>query len=508
MPRGLPALVLALLLLPTAGAFSSAQQPLTIAYAATGAPTMVTAGALFLDGNVSDGLLVAGSTGTSLDRVPDLVIIDRARGPDAGASQRGATVELLSGSLLWTFPAGSAAQLATSERYAVALALPQAPFPTEAARPPAGFVLASEEVNGTLAWTTGEVMLVPLNATITIRDARGQPLEGWNARRVNIGAGAESDPESLDVALAASGAFTTRIRAAILAGATGAPQGLRLVIGPAEEDRFAQTSERFVEASAGLFPSDQQSPLDIFASVSGLMNGAVIVVPAAAGGAGAPSQLLESRFGDAEFPLGALTLVRGDDLALAWSPGRMELSGEPTVALGRDGFGVDEPVRVGIFPILSLVLWAFAIAAIVLYFVRRPPKAKGPITLRMASFAFYVVVLAVVLVLWDRSFTQTFGTGVGAVVREQGVNAGTLPTIGILAVFELVPWSIAAFLFALPVRIAAGVALRYLGRGKSFKGVATAAGLVSLAVFGPIYALWCFNLVWSRVSAAMPPIGG
>ncbi|HVM44332.1 MAG TPA: hypothetical protein VM582_00250, partial [Candidatus Thermoplasmatota archaeon] len=193
------ALALLVLLVPSATAFSSPQQELTLAYAATGTPTMISAGALFLDGTVAEGLLVAGSNGTSFDRIPELRALDRRNGAAVNVTHAGATLELVSGALLWTFPDGASAQVATSERYAIAVALPQAPLPSNSLRQPTGFLLASEEVNGTVAFPRGESTLVPLDAVVTIRDARGQVLPEWNARRVNQGASAGDDPESLQV---------------------------------------------------------------------------------------------------------------------------------------------------------------------------------------------------------------------------------------------------------------------------------------------------------------------
>lgn len=515
MLRASAAIALALLVLtPSAAAFSSAQQELTISYALGNTPTMISAGALFLDGVATTGLVVAGSTGTSFDRVPELRIVDRSAPISLETTHRGATLVVESGALLWTFSAGATSAVATSERYAIALALPQAPVPTEGGTsPPAGFLLASEAITGTAGWTRGEAALVPLDAVVTINDARGQPLPGWDSKRVNGGATTNSDPDALQYGFVATGAFTARIASTVFGGATGGAQSLRLVLGPAEEDRFEQTAAAFEEASAGLFGPDspvggEDNPLDVFAGVSGILNGALLLVPGIAGGEGPAPVLLESSFGGEEFPLGPFNLIRGDDMELEWSASSMTLTGTPTVALGRDGFGVEEPASVGIFPILSLVLWAIAIGAIIFYFVKRPPKAKGPVTLRLASLAFYLVVLVVVFVLWDRSFAQSFGTSALGAMREGGLAGDNLPRVGILLALELVPWSIAALLFALPVRIAAGVGLRYLGRGKSFKGVATGAGLVSLAILGPIYALWCFNLVWSRVAASMPGMGG
>lgn len=512
MLRRSGAFLLALLALtPSALAFPSAQEELAIAYSLGNTPTMVSAGALFLDGTVRDGLVIAGSQGTVFDRIPELRIVDRSKPIELNVSFPGATIELATGAMVWTFPSGKNGEIATSESYAVAIALPEAPIPREDNTPSAGFILASERVSGTITWRDGESLLVPLDAIVTVRDATGDPIRDWNGRRVNPNANAQDDPDGLQIVFFATGGFTTRIAANVVGGATGADEGLRLVIGPSEEDRFSETAQVFSEATSGMLTGareDVSNPLEIFEPVSGLLNGAIIVVPGAGGGQTPEPVLLASTFGGEEFPLGPFNLIRGDDLELAWDSTRMEVSGEPSVALGRDGFGVNEPVAVGIFPIVSIVLWLLALGAVVFFFVKRPPKAKGPITLRLASIGLYLIVLLITFILWDKSFADSFGTSALRVMRSEGVGSDSIATIGILFALELVPWSIASLLFALPVRIGAGVGLRYLGRGKSFKGVAGAAGLVSLAIFGPIYALWCFNFVWSRVSAAMPSVGG
>jgi hypothetical protein len=159
---------------------------------------------------------------------------------------------------------------------------------------------------------------------------------------------------------------------------------------------------------------------------------------------------------------------------------------------------------VWVLPILSLVLWAIALGAVVWFFVKRPPKTKGPLGWRLGGLGAHIAVWILVAVLWDISFKATFGTSVLTLVRDVGISFATLPRIGILAAFEALPWSVASLFFALPVRIAAGIGLRQLGKGKALAGFAKAAGLISLIAFGPIYALWISNLVLAQVFAHLP----
>ena len=505
LPRVAPALLVLLLVAPGAGAFPTAREELYLAFDADDPPALLASGATSVQGSVSHGLLVAGSTTTRLEDVPHLIVVDRAAG-GIEREVRDATVEVHDGGLFWGFPEGATLRLRIAAPYGLGLGLPQAPVPATNGDPGAGFLLAGASVEGDAGWSGGEADLLPFDATITIRDGTGTPLEGWNMRSVNRGMGSRSDPDALPVVLRAEGVFEARIGASLVGGASNSGAGLTLQVAPAAEDRLAETLAILEETTSSFFGDENPfsqvgGPLDTLAQVSGILNGALLVVPGGVGDAPAIAPL-EARYGEAPFDLGALSILRGD-MAVAWQEGEMQVSGEPTVALGRNGFEVDEPVTVWIFPVVSLVLWAGALGAIVWYSVKRPPQGAPSLSLRLLSLAFNVLMLLAVFFVWDRSFEATFGTGVVSTLQAQGLTASSLPTLGTLLALELIPWSIAALLFALPVRIALGVALRYLGKGKSFKGLATAGGFLALGILGPIYALWCFNLVWARAAAAM-----
>lgn len=500
---GRTVILVLLLLTPGASAFASSPNELSIVYDATATPVVVSAGETTLEGRVTDTLFLGGATRTRLEGIPELVLIERSPNGTQSRSVRDATVELSSGGLLWS---GGPVELAARAPYAIGLALPQAPIPSEDGEAAAGFLVAGEGIAGTASWAGGDAALVPLDAVVTLRDADGRPLPEWDARRVNADSTTPDAAGDPALAMKARGAFRARIEAAIVGGATGEGADLALRVSPAPEDGFARTvalldrsASSFAGANAPSF-AGQAGPLALMEQVSGLLNGALLVIPGD-GTSAAPSPR-EARWGTSDFPVGPVTLARGGDLAVAWRDGQMSVQGEPTFALGRDGFAVEPPARVGLFPVVSLVLWLVALAAIALFFARRPPKGDPAIALRLASLAAYGLVLVIALALWDRSFADTFGTSAIGVARAEGLSAATLPRIGVLAGVELVPWTIAAFLFALPVRIALGVALRYLGRGKSYKGIASAGGLVVLALLGPVYALWCVNLVWGQLARA------
>lgn len=494
-------ILVAALAAPSAAAFTSTTREILIAYDASATPIVVGAGEVRLVGDLTGRLLLEESTTTALTGIDSLRVATAKGSLDVHE----ATLEISRGALLWRFTTGSLA-IDVAAPYALALAHPEGPIPSETGAPAAGFLLAGEDVRGSARWSGGSLELVPLDAIITIRDAHGQPVPDWDAREVNKDVTSAGGADDLVVTFLIEGAFDARIGSSIVAGAAGSAADLTLHVGRAEEDRFAQTvallertASAFSEEAPGI--AGDQGPLAVLQRVSGILNGALLLVP----GDGSTAEAIprESRWGADEFAVGAFNMMRGDDLGVAWREGEMRIQGEPTVALGREGFAVDPPARLGIFPIVSVLLWAIAFGALVFVIVKRPPKGVHVRSIRLLSFAVYVAVLLGAVWLWDRSFTATFGTGVLASAREQGINAESLPQIATLGAIELVPWGTAALLFALPVRIALGVGLRYLGRGKSYKGVATAGGLVSLAILGPFYALWCFSLLWAQAGRVL-----
>lgn len=491
----LAALALLVLVAPTAGAFPAAEDALYIAYDGASTPAIVATGALAFEGQGGRALLLAATNGTSFEEVPTLRIFDRATMQERVLSN--ATLVVESGILLWIVDAEGALTLDVAAPYAIGLGLPQAPIPYAEGGAGAGYLLAGERIAGTASWSGAGATLVPLDAVVTLREAGATV---WQSRHVNGGLSPGADLESMGVLLMTEGAYHARLAASVIAGAADAGGALSLSVAPAEEDRLVETITLLAEAGRGLLGRDslEMQQLQALGQVSGILNGALLVVP----NPQAAAVPRESRMGGEEFPIGQLTLVRGREMQLSWESGEMRVAGEPTVALGRDGFAVEPPESIGIFPVASLWLWLFALGALIVYLAKRPPEGRHLVSMRLMSIGLWLLVLVGVFYLWDQSFEQSFGVGVFSTLAG-GLTGANIGKAFLLLMLELVPWGIAALLFALPVRIAAGVALRYLGRGKSFKGVATAAGLLSLALFGPAYALWCFNLVWARAASAM-----
>lgn len=504
--------VLLLLAVPSAAAFATREEPVRIAYARDDTPVVFATGALTVEGDLRGGYLAAQVRGVTLRDVPSLTVTERGDvlGLPQETTYRDVDLVVHDGALVWRFDEGASLSLVLDAPYGLGLALPE--FPSAAVERGPGALVAAPGLQGTLSWT-GEGDLLLLDAEATLLDARGQPVAGWERRDVNPGATAASDPSTLETVLHVKGAFRGDADARIQGGAVGASRDLSLRASPSDEDSFGATLDVLSDLgtllgpdAAGAFGPD--NPLRQLETFSPLLNGALLIVATPLEGEeGEDIEPIESRLGEDEFDAGPISLLRGDPMTVAWDESQMRIQGTPTVAVSRAGFAVEQPATVWLFPLVAVVLWALAIAALVVYFVKRPPKADAPWTMRLLSYAVYLLVLLAVFWFWDASFASTFGTSVLSLVRA-GTAFDDLPRLGLVAGVQMAPWGLSALLFALPVRIALGVGLRYLGKGKAYKGLAMAAGLVALGLLGPLYALWILNTVITEALGSMPSLFG
>ena len=501
-------LLLLLVLAPTAGAFATREEPLRVAYDQDASPVVFATGALAVEGRLERGYLASDVRGFALSAVPELTVTERGlAGLPRNQTHRDVDVDVQGGALIWEFGAGDRLDLALAAPYGVGLALPQLPV-AAGADAGAGLLVAAPALEGAFSWSGRAGRLVLLDASVTLRDASGAVLPGWAGRRVNANATAGSEPSDLDAFFHVSGAFEGVSDARMQGGAMGRSASLTLTVSDSGQDRFLDTLdvlERATEAlggeeSAGL---GRDNPLRGLAPYSGVLDGSLLVLGDTPGPDGEPIEPVESRMGEAAFDVGPMALVRGE-MDVAWDAGQMRVQGTPVVALTSAGFAVEEPASLaGLVPILSLALWALAAAAIVVYFVKRPREGKGSLAMRLVSLAVHLVALAAVFWWWDASFAQTFGTSALTLLREGALLEDPVRLFVVLSL-ELAPWGVAALLFALPVRILLGVALRYVGRGKTYKGVAKAGGLVALGVLGPLYALWLVNVTLGQMLEHVP----
>lgn len=525
---------------PIAAAFANSHDKVALSYDATKAPIVLTLGQLDAAGVLHGGFLAASVNESRIEHVPHVMIAtsagDTNRTPTV-TDARDVTIVVHSGGLFWKFDNATASFNATAT-YAFGFALPQSPFDTDgAARSPA-LVLVGPRVDATVSWIQGDVTLVPLDATISILDASGQPLSGWDHRSINPHADLHSATGpaaagSDSAIINATGPFDAHIAAQAIMGGLGASgQTMRVGVSASPNDLFLDTAGVLGNATKALSGGGSSGPngggsggsssgdnnfggdaLSNLAGISPVLNGAILVLNAPAGatdgkndsGSAAPT---EAKLGDHGFDAAPFALMRSQDLALAWGDGQVSVSGTSAMTLTKEGVSTTAPLVVGLVPIISVVLWLGAIAAIVFFFVKRPPKADGKWSLRLLSLGVYILVFVLAAWYWDHSFAQTFGTSVLTMVSAHGVSGVQYQQLALVFGLESIPWTLAAFLFAIPVRIILGIALRYRGEGSSFKRVAGAGGLVSLAIFGPLYALWIVNVLAQQIVSHIGGIGG
>lgn len=501
--------VLAILLaaaLPVAAAFPASDAEVDLAYAAGATPVVLASGAIDADGVAQGGLYLSGLADTTLGPLARLDVVT----PDPILGVRNETFRdvllvIHSGTLAWVFEDGASAQLNASLDYGLGVALPEAPFGEEGAAPP-GFMLMGPDLQAGLSWAGRSADMVPLDATVSIQDRTGKAYAGWDHKRIN------EDAQAQDAAAGAGetsllhieGAFSGTLAAEALAAGVGEDATMALAVRASGTDRLAETLDIFARIGSELSGGEGAQgaeALDALEAFSGLLNGAILII---SGGEETPPEPKVATLNGESVDVGPFALMRSQDLALEWQGSEMRVQGTSTVAVTKDGFAVASPATVGIFPIVSLVLWVVAIGAMVFFVVKRPPKAKTAWTIRLASAGVNLLVFLVVFWLWDGAFAETFGTSFLTKAGEVGFSSSTAGQLGTLLGLQMLPWSVAALFFALPVRIAVGVGLRYLGKGKSLKGVATASGLISLAVFGPIYALWLLDMLIGQLVAGVP----
>lgn len=511
------ALLLAIVLAaPTAAAFATPKDEIAIAYDANQAPLIISAGALAAEGDYREGVLAGLLEESRIGPVPTLTLATGS----SWSNVTGATLVIHSGSVFLRLENASAHGKVTTD-YGFALALPRSPFSAEGAPASPALLVASPSLHAELSVAARDVAeLLPMDATISVLDSSGTPLEGWSVRQVNqdLNAGRSGEAgEANVVVFRTADAFTATLTGKALAGGLGArAAAMDLRVSPGESDDFTETVETLGNVTNlmsgggqdGPSPFDAAGPLTSLEVLSGFLNGAMIIVPSGDGGSEDPPKALEARFGSDTFDPGAFTMIRSKDLDLAWGDEEMRVGGTSDVAITQQGFHVDAPLTLGPVPILALLLWLAAAGAVVYFFVKRPPASKGKWKYRIIGGAVYAVALVAVFWWWDVSFAQTFGTSVITVLKERGLSPDSYTQVSLVLGLELVPWGIASILFALPVRIGLGVLLRYRGEGSSFKGVAKAGGLLSLAILGPIYALWIVNVLLAEVLKFAPTLFG
>lgn len=538
LPRLLAAAVVLLVLTPGVAAFSAVQGQVDIRYDVASSPLLLASGKLDATGDLKDGLLSVQMVESRIGPIPTLSIAETHNGSlPTLTNVSNVTLVVHAGHLVWKLENASAALHATTG-YGFGLALGQSPFDANNERSPA-LVLAGPAIEANIRWTAGGLTWLPLNATISVLDANGKAVPDWDHRTVNPSAdlrSADNGPPSGGVLLNANGAFNATLHAqGIAAGLSRTTSKMQLTVAQSGEDRFLDAADAVANATK-LFSQGQnggggggdgpfggggggaRDALQQLGALSGVFNGAVLILKEPSdsnkgngtSNATTASQAgpISATLGGQALDLGPFALLRSQSLALAWGDGTVSVQGAAKTTVTQSGFAVNAPLTVGLFPVVSIVLWLIALGSIVIFFVKRPPASKGKWSLRGLSWVAYAIVFLVVFWFWDRSFADTFGTSVITQLRAHGFSASSYTQLALVFGIEMIPWSLAALLFALPIRIALGVALRYRGQGSSFKGVAKAGGLVALGVLGPLYALWIVNVMLAQVVQYAPKLFG
>lgn len=512
LARRLPALlVIVLVLLPTAGAFASRHDAVELAYAAVKGPVVLGIGNLTVEGQARGAVLAAQVGVVSFENVPTLTLLEQGQdGLPRNTTVPHATLSIETGSLIWRLPPGGARVDAWAD-YGFGLALADAPVPSDdGSSVGAGALVASPRFAGTAQMASGAADVVPLHATVSVYGADGKPLAGWLHRAINANATAQNaaGTSGFDALFHLEGATRALFAARVVGFGTGDAANMTLSVRPGSKDEFAGTLDVLSTLSSELGGEGKDSafgkdnPLEQLAIASPMLNGAMLVINNDGQGNGTEPPRT-AKMGADPLETGPVTFLRGSGSApmkVRWEQDEMRVEGAPALAVTKAGFAVQNAATIGIVPVISVVLWIGALVAIVIFFVKRPPQGDGPFWLRLVGWASWLLVLLAVFVVWDMSFADSFGTSALAQFRA---GSRDWTQLGVTLSLELVPWSFAALLFALPVRIMLGVGLRYVGKGKTLKSFATAGGLVALGILGPLYALYIVNVGIQQALAAM-----
>lgn len=134
-------------------------------------------------------------------------------------------------------------------------------------------------------------------------------------------------------------------------------------------------------------------------------------------------------------------------------------------------------------PVLSYFLWIVAIGAIVAGFVIKPFVGAEQIKvfglIRLIGFAFHMLAIVASFLLWDLEFQALLGTSLLKMFFSQGT--GNPAALGIVAAFQLIPYSMAWLFFGMPLRFITNSALK-LGGIKKARGLGKGVG--NLAQWG------------------------
>jgi hypothetical protein len=186
--------------------------------------------------------------------------------------------------------------------------------------------------------------------------------------------------------------------------------------------------------------------------------------------------------GGRERDLGPVTLYRFESLALSPGSTRGEIhyEGSGAFLLAGDQLYTTKAAAGKSFPlpVLAIVLWVLAAAALVLGFVLKPIVAPGPANasrpVRLSALVFHLVMIPLAFVLWDAETHVFLGTSILTLLFGGGGSQGVAfsAVAGVQGLSFLLAWTY----FGLPIRFLVNTTLklmqmkraRGLGKGLSY----------------------------------------
>jgi len=505
------------MLAPTAGAFASPREEVRLAYDASAMPFLAAAGSFDVEGRFQGGMLSALHDGTRFARVPTLTLASLDASGFRNETFRDATLVLHEGGAFGVFP-DATLEGTLHARFGLLSLLPghddgeeEGDSPPEEGPTSTPILLVADEMTGALTLSPHGVDLYPFDALVSVLGADGEPVDGWSRVRLNEGQGPGGAEEGNGTLVRMEGGAEVAWNARVLASAPAPDATLVLRVTPADDPSLERLLSVASDAGStfggGEGASDGTEGLRGLEPLAGVLNGGVILFHPPQGEGGPLLAPKEARRGASPFETGAVTVLRGGDVALSWAGGDFVVQGTPDLAITQQGLAVDAPATVGLVPVLAIALWLAAAGAIALHFLRKRETVAAPKPARWAALGVHLAALVVSLLVWDALFAATFGTSAGRALSG-GFSQERMPFVAGTLALELLPWIAALLLFALPVRIAAGVALRQVLGQKGHKGFAKALGLAALVVFGNLYALWMLNVPIQFALRFVPTLGG
>lgn len=183
-------------LMPTTGAFPGGGDDVAMRYGPEAAPTLFAVGALHMEGRLPDVLVATGLQDVTIGplAVATLFEADTPGALPLPATHDRVTLVVHRGGLLWYDDAPEAyVQADLALPYGIMAALPgdegdptTDPF---ADGGPAPFLLTGPAMAGTLDWSAETTRLVLFDAEVSLLDATGAALDGWDRRAVLPGMG-------------------------------------------------------------------------------------------------------------------------------------------------------------------------------------------------------------------------------------------------------------------------------------------------------------------------------